>query len=127
MIKTAKIISIFYVVIYLSAFIMYKSDVISELFLFSAIYAGVLNLLNSLAAFFLFKYSFGKSNNIFLIANLGGMGVRLLFLLIAVFIFIKFLNIDKYGFILTFFIFYFFLLIFEIYYFKNKVEKKGIN
>lgn len=127
MIKTAKIISIFYVIIYLSAYIMYKSDIISELFLFSTIYAGVLNLLNSVAAFFLFKYSFGKSNNIFLIANLGGMGVRLLFLLIAVFIFIKFLNIDKYGFILTFFIFYFFLLIFEINYFKNKVEKKGIN
>lgn len=127
MIKTAKIISIFYIVIYLSAFIMYKSGFISELFLYSAIYAGVLNLLNSLSAFFLFKYSFGKSNNIFLIANLGGMGVRLLILLLAVFIFIKFLNIDKYGFILTFFIFYFFLLIFEIYYFKNKVEKKGIN
>ncbi len=126
--KTVRIYLIFFVSVLLILYILNIFGAISDAVLSSAFYAVLLNFLNSLTAFLLFVYSFEKSNKVFLAANLGGMGFRLFFLLVLVFIFIKFLNIDKYGFILTFFIFYFFSLFLEIFYIKNKIEeKKGNN
>jgi len=89
----------------------------------SACYALILNLFNSSAALFLFEISKKKNNQIFFVANMGGIGIRLFFLLIAIVILIKFLIIDLYGFILVFFIFYFILLSSEIWYFSKFMKK----
>ena len=123
--KINKQIAILYSLVFSTLLILNLFSVISDLVILSAIYAGVLNLINSLAAFLLFEYSFNRSNKSFLTSTLGGMAVRLLFLLGAVFICLKFLNIDKYGFILIFFIFYFILLVFEINYFRLKMDSKS--
>ncbi|MFA5803381.1 MAG: ATP synthase subunit I [Melioribacteraceae bacterium] len=76
-----------------------------------AIAVSVLNFLLFLGSF---NYSVKKSNKIFLLFTIGGMGIRLLLMLAAVFISIKFLKVDLVGFIFGFFIWYVFLLIYEI-------------
>ena len=78
--------------------LLYFFQIIDQLFLNSAIYAILFNIINFVAAVYLFKSSLGKSNNTFLIKNLGGMGLRLIILLLVIFISLKFLNIDRYGF-----------------------------
>ncbi|MAT58446.1 MAG: hypothetical protein CMF23_10790 [Ignavibacteriae bacterium] len=105
--------------------LLYFFQIIDQLFLNSAIYAILFNIINFVAAVYLFKSSLGKSNNTFLIKNLGGMGLRLIILLLVIFISLKFLNIDRYGFILVFFIFYFVYLILEINFFRLSSINKG--
>jgi len=106
--------------LYLIILILVVSNVISFWSFLSTIYAGVLILLNFTAATFLYKLSFNKQNKIYLLFNLGGMGIRIAFLLISIVLVIKFLKIDKYAFILVFFIFYFIALIFELRYVLSK-------
>lgn len=105
--------------------LLYFFQIIDQLFLNSAIYAILFNIINFVAAVYLFKSSLGKSSNTFLIKNLGGMGLRLIILLLVIFISLKFLNIDRYGFILVFFIFYFVYLILEINFFRLSSINKG--
>lgn len=90
----------------------------------SAIYAGVLNVINSVIAVKLFNISYKKKASSFMIYNLGGLGIRLLLLLIVFVIVIKFLNIDEYGFILIFFLFYFSSLVFEVIFYINRTQNK---
>ena len=78
------------------------------------ILAIVISVLNFLLFLGSFNYSVKKSNKIFLLFIIGGMGIRLLLMLAAVFISIKFLKVDLVGFIFGFFIWYVFLLIYEI-------------
>ncbi len=78
------------------------------------ILAIVISVLNFLLFLGSFNYSVKKSNKIFLIFIIGGMGIRLLLMLAAVFVSIKFLKVDLVGFIFGFFIWYVFLLIYEI-------------
>jgi len=78
------------------------------------IIAIVISVLNFLLFLGSFNYSLKKSNKIFLIFTMGGMGIRLLLMLAAVFVSIKFLKVDLVGFIFGFFIWYVFLLIYEI-------------
>ena len=111
-----------YVVAYSVFGVLFYLKIVDSLFIFSSFYAAILNISNILLALLLYYFSVGKSNSAFLILNLGGMGVRLLFLLISVFIFLKFLKIDKYAFIFIFFIFYFLQIIFEIGYFNRRVK-----
>jgi len=96
---------------------------ISNLFFISSIYAGILNLINALAAVQLFKISYKTGGSSFMIYNLGGLGIRLLFLLTIFVLVIKFLNIDKYGFILVFFLFYFISLVFEVIFYLKTAKK----
>ncbi len=78
------------------------------------ILAIVISVLNFLLFLGSFNYSNGKSNKIFLFFIIGGMGIRLFLMLAAVFVSIKFLKVDLVGFIFGFFIWYVFLLIYEI-------------
>ncbi len=98
--------------------ILYYTSIIDNFFLTSAVYAILFNIINFVAAIYFFKSSLGKGNNSFLIRNVGGMGLRFIILLLVIFISLKFLNIDKYGFILVFFIFYFIYLVIEINFFR---------
>ncbi len=90
--------------------------------LLSVMWAALLNVINISAALLLFGKSYDASNKKFLISNLGGLGMRLVFLLALILITLKFLNIDEYGFILAFFIFYFFAISFEIAFFISKTK-----
>lgn len=58
-----------------------------------------------------------------MIYNLGGLVVRLMVLLTIFVLVIKFLNIDNYGFILVFFLFYFISLVFEVKFYLKKAKK----
>ena len=80
----------------------------------SIIIAIVISVLNFILFLGSFDYSIGKSNKIFLLFIIGGMGIRLFLMLAAVFVSIKFLKVDLVGFIFGFFIWYVFLLIYEI-------------
>ncbi|MGE5498000.1 MAG: hypothetical protein ACM3Q2_08025 [Syntrophothermus sp.] len=114
---------ILFLVVYITLAILYKNNTVSYAFLSASFYAGLINLLNVAAAVAAFNLSLRKSQNMFLIYNMGGMVARL-FILLAIFvIFLKFLNIDEYGFIFTFFVLYFVSLILEINYFRIKAVK----
>lgn len=109
-----------FIFLVLSAF-----DILAWSFVEASLIALVINIPTTYSAYFFFNKSLGKSNNEFLLFNLGGMMIRLFFLLVVVFIVIKFLNIDKYAFIFLFFIFYFTSLIFEVNYFRVKAKEQG--
>lgn len=119
-----KRIIVLYVLVFAVITILYYTNSISQLFLTSSVYAGVLNLINAIAAVKLFQLSHKSGNSSFLIYNLGGLTIRLISLLIAFVIVIKFLNIDEYAFIFIFFIFYFVSLIFEVFFYIKTVKKQ---
>ena len=119
-----KRILVLYTVVYIVLGILYFNNTISQLFFTSSIYAGILNLINSFVAVKLFNISYKKGASSFMIYNLGGLGLRLMVLLVIFVIVIKFLNIDEYGFILIFFLFYFISLIFEVIFYINKTQNK---
>ena len=125
--KTISYLLLLYIVVYSVFGVLFYLKIVDSLFLLSSFYAAILNILNILLAFLLYYLSIGKSNTSFLILNLGGMGVRLLFLLVSVFIFLKFLKIDKYAFIFIFFVFYFLQIIFEISYLNKRAKNTGNN
>ena len=104
-------------------FLLHLFNQIEPSILYASLCAGALTLMNAIAAYFLFEQSIGKSDSLYLVYNLGGMGVRVLFLLMFVFLVIYFLKIDKYAFIFIFFIFYFTSLVLEVNYFVKKSQK----
>ena len=110
---------------YVIAYILKQFEVIditTELSVFIALF---LNMINLFFALLLYNFSKSRSNQVFLLLNLGGMGVRIFFLLITFTLSLIFLEIDKYAYILVFLIFYSISIIFEIKHFNsNKNEKK---
>lgn len=116
------IITVF--VIYTCLYSLYLLNYITIEFLTASIYSGLLNLANAFTAIAIFNVAVKKNNKGFLIFNFGGMTVRLLLLLISIFIFFKLTDIDKYGFIILFFVFYFVFLIYEINHFVLKAPGK---
>jgi len=111
---------------YVIAYILKYLEVISittELSVFLAIF---LNMINLSIALSLYNFSKSKSNQIFLLVNLGGMGVRIFFLLITFTLSLIFLEIDKYAFILVFLIFYSMSIVFEVKHFNSKKEKTKV-
>lgn len=123
--KIFKQVAFTYIIVYLVLFYLKSSNYISSEFLEASFYSGALNLLNVTAAVFLFNFAVKKSNKQFLIFNFGGMTARMLALLVIIFIFFKVTAIDKYGFIILFFVFYFVLLIFEINHFVLEAKSKN--
>ncbi|NJD23549.1 MAG: hypothetical protein FIA82_12935 [Melioribacter sp.] len=109
--RIALIISV--IIIIILSFLIFANSLNVEIgkALIVAIIISVLNFLLFLGSF---NYSNGKSNKIFLIFIIGGMGIRLFLMLASVFVSIKFLKVDLVGFIFGFFIWYVFLLIYEI-------------
>ncbi|MFH1040184.1 MAG: hypothetical protein V1773_03195 [bacterium] len=122
MIKNNKFLLIFFSILVIVFVSLYSFNIISKAYFFVFVLVLSLNLINSTFALFLFNRSFKKGNQAFLINVLGGMGARMFFLLISIIIILKFLNIDKYQFIFTFFISYFFLLTYEIFYYTKKIN-----
>lgn len=112
-----------YLFFYLLFGLFYYYNAISYLFFLSTIYAGILNLINSFIAVKLFKLSYKSGSSKFMIYNLGGLSLRLFALLIIFVLVIKFLNIDKYAFILVFFLFYFITLVIEVLFYLRIAKK----
>jgi hypothetical protein len=123
--KISIIAFIIYFLISLISFILLQFEIISSNLFQSIIIAELLNIFNLLLALTAFKYTVRKSNQEFLFFNLGGLVARMLGLLFAILIILKFLNIDKDGFILLFFIFYFSQLTVEIGYFGSYKKIKA--
>ncbi len=121
-----KIISpIFFIYIPLIVIILILklTSVIDQIVFISISAALLLNLFNLSAALLFYYLSINRSNQVFMLLNLGGMGVRVFFLLIGFVIVLIFLEIDKYAFILVFLILYSLSIITEIKYF-HKGNKK---
>lgn len=114
---------IIYSVSFVFIFLLKYFDVVSSVFYLSAIYAGAINLVNTIIAALLFNYSYKSDHSSFMIFNFGGLGIRIIFLLISFILVIKFLNIDKYGFIFIFFIFYFISLTLEVIFYSHSSNK----
>ena len=108
------------------AFFFENIMLINNLMYKSIIAAFIINYLNTILAFNLFDYSYKKGNKKFLIYNLGGLGIRLLLILIAIFVTIKIIIVDILAFLLIFFVFYFILLSLEVIYFHRKVKNEKI-
>ncbi|MGE5352425.1 MAG: hypothetical protein ACM3P0_10100 [Acidobacteriota bacterium] len=113
--------------VFVLVFVLFKAGTVSPEFLNASYYGGAINLINILAALYAFNYSVDKGNKTFLLLNMGGMLVRMFLILGSVIIFLKFLNIDKYGFIFTFSILYISLLIVEVNYFRVKITQLKIS
>ncbi len=125
--KINKFLAYFFVLVLIIPTILYWQKYISLNFFFPFVIAYLLNLVNTTVAIKLFDRSIHGTNKLFLVNVLGGMGIRIIFLLISILLIIKLLNIDKYLFIFTFFIIYFFLLVAEIFYYNTKLKLKKIN
>ncbi|MEN8192392.1 MAG: hypothetical protein ABFS12_06215 [Bacteroidota bacterium] len=98
-------------------FILKFTEVIEQIIFTSVIAALLLNVFNLIAALFLYYISINRSNQLFMLLNFGGMGVRVFFLLLGFALALIFLEIDDYAFILVFLIFYIISIYTEIKYF----------
>lgn len=117
------IVAAIFIVGYIIIGLLLNNGFITYDFFIAALYAGGLNLVNVVIALVLFEKFKNESNSLFMMATLGGMTVRLFFLLGAILLLIKVLNVDKYGLILVFFVYYFCLLLVEIGYFYKQSRK----
>ncbi len=105
-------------------FLLYNRSLISYEIYLSAFSAIIINLTNLTAALLLYHLSVNRSNQIFMILNLGGMGVRVFFMLLSFVLILIFLEIDTIAFILVFLIFYSLSMVIEIKYFNKTVQKE---
>jgi len=87
--------------------------------------AGILSAVNIVISFMILTSSYNKDIKSFMVFYFGGMGIRLLFLLLIIFIVLKFMQIDIFVFILSLFVLYFIFQTLEIYYVHS--YKKGNN
>jgi len=109
---------------YLIIYFLKYFDIISiktEISIFLALFINIINLFLVLL---FFNFSKNKSNNAFMILNIGGMGIRVVLTIITFTLSLIFLEIDKYAFIFVFLIFYSINIIFEIKHFNSKSENK---
>ena len=117
---------IVFLCVFISIFALFKTGKVSTEFLYSSFYGGLLNILNVASSLFAFDYSLKKGNKTFLLYTMGGMLLRMMMLLTAILILLKFLNIDKYGFIFTFSILYISFLVIEVNHFRLKIAQLKI-
>jgi hypothetical protein len=83
-----------------------------------------LSTINIFLGYISIEMARGKSMTVFLKYVLGGMSLRLLFLLVALFFVIKVLQLHLIAFVVSLFLYYIIYLIFEILYIDKKVREK---
>ncbi len=111
---------------YIITYLLKIFDIINITIELSIFLALFLNIINLFLALLLYNISKNRSNQTFLLLNLGGMGVRIFYLLISFTLSLIFLEIDKYAFILVFLIFYSMSIVFEVKHFNSKKEEKKV-
>lgn len=119
---TKTILNIYLPAIFFTIIINFFSVIDTKMFV-AVIAALILNLINLTASLIFYNISNNRSNQIFMIMNLGGMGLRLFFLLIGFTLILIFLEIHTIGFILVFLIFYSLSIFIEIKSFTEKDHK----
>ena len=112
-----------YIPLIFISYVLNITSVIDHKSFVSIFTALFLNLINLFAALLFYYLSINRSNQVFMLLNIGGMGVRVFFLLFGVMMSLIFLEIDKYAFIFIFLIFYSISIYVEIEYFY-KVNQK---
>lgn len=112
-----------YIPLIIISYVLNLTAVIDHKTFVSIFTALFLNLINLFAALLFYYLSINRSNQVFMLLNIGGMGVRAFFLLFGVMMSLIFLEIDKYAFIFIFLIFYSVSIYIEIKYFY-KVNQK---
>ncbi len=88
------------------------------------IVSGILGTINIVVSFIILIYSYDKDIKGFMVNYFGGMGIRLLFLLLIIFLVLKFMQIDIFVFILSLFVLYFVFQTLEIYYIHSYQKRK---
>ena len=115
---------LFFIIIISAVLSLEEFDIISDTTSDSVLYACIISVLNLLVFSAIMKFSIQKSGNLFLLINLGGMGLRVGMILLLVFLTLKFLKIDEFEFIFTLFLLYTLFLVYEITTLLLKAEKK---
>jgi len=88
------------------------------------IVSGILGTVNIVISFIILTVSYDKDIKGFMVNYFGGMGIRLLFLLLTIFLILKFMRIDIFVFILSLFVLYFVFQTLEIYYIHSYQKRK---
>lgn len=122
MIRKIKLQIILFFLSLLISFLLFHLNYISFQRFFSLALGIAIPFINFLIFYFLYFFSYNKSNKTFLIYNIGGMALRLILLLASLFWVLKYLKIDVYGFIFVFFLYYILLLVSEIIIVKNQID-----
>ncbi len=89
--------------------------------IFAAVLGALLSTANVIFGFLAIEYSFDKSYTVFLKAVLGGMGIRMLFLLGAMLVLILAFHVDAVALTISLLGFYMIYLILEILFIQKKV------
>ena len=90
----------------------------------SIILSGVLGTINIILSFIILILAYDEDINGFMKKYFGGMGLRLLFLLLSIFLIIKLMEIDIFVFILSLFVLYFIFQSIEIYFIHSYQKRK---
>lgn len=88
------------------------------------VYGYLVSLVNMLFAFFSLKWAFNKSNKTFFTVVLGGMGIRFLILIAALFFVWRFARVPLLGFIVSLVGFYLTLQYFEIRFIQKELASR---
>jgi hypothetical protein len=119
-VRTVILISLAMLTIY---FTSTSVGIIPNRYNFSIIIATIIVFTNFSIFVVSYHLGFKKKAKTFILFTMGGLLVRLLLMIIAIFLSIKFLKVDIVGFIFTFFIWYVFLLFFEILIVQSGIER----
>ncbi len=95
----------------------------SEIIIAAAI-GALLSTANIIAGYLSIEYAFNKSMTRFLKTILGGIGIRMFVLLIAMLFVIQVIKLHVLAFTISLFIYYVIFLVLEIFYIDQKVRAK---
>ena len=91
----------------------------------SVLAGAVLSTLNVLLGYLAIEYSFNKSYSVFLKAVLGGMGLRMMFMLGVLLLLIKVCGFHVVGLVVSLLSFYAIFLVLEVLYIQKKLMTKN--
>ncbi|NIR51387.1 hypothetical protein GWO43_22650 [candidate division KSB1 bacterium] len=90
------------------------------------IYGYLVSLINILFAYYSIKWAFNKPNKTFFAVVLGGMGLRFVILISALFFVWKFSQVPLLGFIVSLVGFYLMLQVFEIRFIQKELNSRKV-
>jgi len=88
--------------------------------------AWALALVHVISGFYMSRWAIAKPAKTFLTIVMGGMGLRMLMVAIAIVVLIKLLNVDVELFVITFGIYYFLFQIVEIHFINRGLQLKKV-
>lgn len=116
---------IFWILIITIVMASYPLAVYSNTEIIIAVAVGaMLSTANIIAGYLSIEYAFNKSMTQFLKTILGGLGIRLFLLLLAMLFAIQVLKLHLLAFTISLFIYYVIFLVLEIFYIDKKVRAK---